>query len=107
MYKVRIIQLFWGRLQNIIFDATPSIVMHNRPWGWLKIQAEICYYYKGKSSNITLGYSQITPLHISTQPPLPSPSFLSAPRATPSSKPHTCAVFHTLATYQYRAILLQ
>lgn len=39
-------------------------------------------------------------------PPCP-PSPLSSHRATPSSKPHTCAVFHALATHQYRAILRQ
>ena len=37
----------------------------------------------------------------------PSPSPLSSPRTTPSSKPHTCAVFRILARNQYCAILLQ
>nr|DAH22558.1 MAG TPA: hypothetical protein [Caudoviricetes sp.] len=36
MYEVRIIQLFWGRLQSLYFGAIPSIIMRNKPRGVVK-----------------------------------------------------------------------
>lgn len=40
--------------------------MCNKPRGWLKIQAEIRRYYKGKSSNPTLSSPSV---HLSSHPP--------------------------------------
>lgn len=78
VYKVRIIQLFWGRLQSLYFDAIPLIIMCNKPRGWLKIQAEIRRYYKGKSSNPTLG--QLSARH----PYISRPISLSLPHPYPA-----------------------